>query len=602
MTTIVVYATQNFSGEPLADVDTVIFGNAAGTSATATFRFAQMLSGGGADILLDGSAGRNEITIDYSAVAPALAFLHFDLIDWEPTDVIRYLGGAGNDWLVTSNLASTVELIGGDGNDQLSTSALRGALYGGAGDDQMQIYNSGVGVGVETGGLGSVIYGGSGNDVATLNRSQTFGTDVSVYGGTGTDTLQLIMQDTAGLNIDFSTENTTGKIDGFGRFFEMERLVYIGRTVSGQTTVKGGDLDDRFEVTGGTFHVVANAGNDEIVVGAEITYPVAVTNGSVDGGKGTDLLRLYVGTQAVTLDISDGGGGRDIGGGLTLRNIEQVQFGDDPHYEPNLSWGNDSIRGGSLADTVWGGSGDDWVEGGAGADFLSGDAGTDTLSYGASAGAVAVNLGTGAVSGGDAQGDTIQGFENLIGGAGADMLTGTAGANRIEGNAGNDLIQGLDGDNTLVGGSGNDTMTTGTGRDTLDGGSGNDTLSAGSGNDRLTGGAGADSLTGGSGADVFVFATTADSDAAASDRITDFVRGSDIIDLVGIDASTLAFGNSAFSFIGTAAFTPGVAGQLRYVNTFNTTVVLGDTNGDGVADLRIVLSGIYALTAGDFVL
>ena len=53
-----------------------------------------------------------------------------------------------------------------------------------------------------------------------------------------------------------------------------------------------------------------------------------------------------------------------------------------------------------------------------------------------------VNLDTGAVSGGDAAGDTISGFETLIGSSKADTLTGSAGDERIEGGAGNDLITG----------------------------------------------------------------------------------------------------------------------------------------------------------------
>ncbi len=52
-------------------------------------------------------------------------------------------------------------------------------------------------------------------------------------------------------------------------------------------------------------------------------------------------------------------------------------------------------------------------------------------------------------------------------------------------------------------------------------------LQGGSGNDILVSGAGADTLTGGAGADVFSFSKP----ATPSDRITDFTRGEDVIDL-----------------------------------------------------------------------
>ncbi len=61
-------------------------------------------------------------------------------------------------------------------------------------------------------------------------------------------------------------------------------------------------------------------------------------------------------------------------------------------------------------------------------------------------------------------------------------------------------------------------------------------------------------------------------------------------------------GNQAFSFIGASAFT-NQAGQLR-VDTSdpNKTMVLGDVNGDGVADFAIELAGTHVLDATDFLL
>lgn len=60
-------------------------------------------------------------------------------------------------------------------------------------------------------------------------------------------------------------------------------------------------------------------------------------------------------------------------------------------------------------------------------------------------------------------------------------------------------------------------------------------------------------------------------------------------------------GNQAFAFIGVAAFS-GVAGQLRAVSNTTRTLVVGDVNGDRVADFHIQLNTVVTLVAGDFVL
>ncbi|MCE0506588.1 hypothetical protein LR948_14560, partial [Roseivivax sp. GX 12232] len=58
--------------------------------------------------------------------------------------------------------------------------------------------------------------------------------------------------------------------------------------------------------------------------------------------------------------------------------------------------------------------------------------------------------------GGDAAGDLLLEFENLIGSDHDDFLFGDAGNNVIEGGSGNDFLQGLAGDDTIHGGAGID--------------------------------------------------------------------------------------------------------------------------------------------------
>lgn len=212
--------------------------------------------------------------------------------------------------------------------------------------------------------------------------------------------------------------------------------------------------------------------------------------------------------------------------------------------------------------------------------------------------------------------------ENLTGSNLNDTLRGTAVANVIEGLDGNDTIFGDGGNDTLRGGNGRDTMNGGTGADTLEGGAGNDTLNGDSGNDTmlgggdndvLTGGTGFDVLTGGSGSDRFVYnAVTESFGLVGVDRITDFARGSDVIDLRGIDAnvaSSNAGGDQQFRFMGTDPFSrfdfdgfnPGEI-RYEYNAATNTTVVLGNIDFDGDVEFALQLTGNIALTASDFLL
>ncbi|WP_422395656.1 calcium-binding protein, partial [Pseudomonas viridiflava] len=90
--------------------------------------------------------------------------------------------------------------------------------------------------------------------------------------------------------------------------------------------------------------------------------------------------------------------------------------------------------------------GNDLIKGSTGADKIDGGAGSDTVDYSASTEGINVNvrLGVGLVGrGGDAEGDTLNGIENVIGSAFNDVLTAgpytIATGVRLEGGAGNDI-------------------------------------------------------------------------------------------------------------------------------------------------------------------
>jgi Ca2+-binding RTX toxin-like protein len=135
---------------------------------------------------------------------------------------------------------------------------------------------------------------------------------------------------------------------------------------------------------------------------------------------------------------------------------------------------------------------------------------------------------------------------------------------------------------------------------TLTGNAGNNVLKGMAGNDVLNGGSGLDHLFGGAGKDMFVFSSATDSTMAAQDKIFDFSQAQgDRIDLRGVDASSLAADDQAFSFIAGSAFHK-IAGELRFEVKAGDTIVQGDVNGDGAADFSFVLDTVVNLKASDF--
>lgn len=192
----------------------------------------------------------------------------------------------------------------------------------------------------------------------------------------------------------------------------------------------------------------------------------------------------------------------------------------------------------------------------------------------------------------------------LIGSSGDDTLHGEGGSDLLQGGDGNDRLYGGTGDDDLRGEGGNDILYGGDGTDKLSGGIGNDILYGDAGNDQLRGGEGMDRLFGGAGADSFIFVSAdfAAGRAASIKTIEDYSAAQgDKINLVGIDAKVATTADDKFKFIGTGAFTKS-AGELRYEVVNGSAHVLGDVNGDGVADMQIVLTGVRALMASDFVL
>jgi Ca2+-binding RTX toxin-like protein len=135
---------------------------------------------------------------------------------------------------------------------------------------------------------------------------------------------------------------------------------------------------------------------------------------------------------------------------------------------------------------------------------------------------------------GTAFGDVILGLD------GNDTVYGRDGYDVIDGGNQNDVLYGEEGDDGLYGGLGNDTIDGGNGNDALqgedgndflDGWNGDDIISGGDGNDYLDGGFGLDILYGGAGNDIFSLSKIIQFGNPRVDKVMDFVRGQDKIDL-----------------------------------------------------------------------
>ena len=85
---------------------------------------------------------------------------------------------------------------------------------------------------------------------------------------------------------------------------------------------------------------------------------------------------------------------------------------------------------------------------------------------------------------------------------------------------------------------------------------------------------------------------------ATRDTIFDF-EAADRISLSNIDANGAAPGNAAFTWLGTPGFT-GAAGELRFSVFGSNTIVQADVNGDGAADMEILLRDYTTLDVSDF--
>jgi serralysin len=133
---------------------------------------------------------------------------------------------------------------------------------------------------------------------------------------------------------------------------------------------------------------------------------------------------------------------------------------------------------------------------------------------------------------------------------------------------------------------------------------GNDDILAGDGDDVIRGGYGSDFIWGEGGADTFAFDLAVESPwkSRKFDVLMDFNSAEgDKIDLSGIDANLLRFGNQTFRFEGSGDGYAG-RGQIDYNFLNGNTQVFGYNDRDKNPDFYFQIEGMVDLKASDFVL
>ncbi|HEX8528142.1 calcium-binding protein [Allosphingosinicella sp.] len=452
-------------------------------------------------------------------------------------------GFEGDDSL--NGLGGNDQLNGGDGKDFLDGGEGSDTLIGNTGDDRYFV-DSGDTV-VELAGEGAdIVY-------ARTSFALTPGAYVELLATINFQDTTAI--DLTGNEIDQAVTGNNGNnyLQGLGG------NDYL-RGLAGDDYLDGGTGNDTMVGGTGNDIYIVDSGSDQIIEaeGEGLDYAFASTNYVLTHGAQVELLGTTNSSGTTAID-------------LTGNEQNNAIVGNE---------GNNTLTGGGGDDHLSGLGGNDYLDGGTGSDTMVGGTGNDIYLVDSNTDIVRENVGEGF--------DSVYTTASFVLTAGSEVEVlavrdaTTVNAINLTGNAFNNSIQGNDGANAI------------------DGGQGDDSISGLGGADVLIGDLGADLLTGGTGNDVFTYLLAIDSAPGSADRITDFVSGADKIDLSAIDANSTTEGtNEAFTFIGTGAFT-NQAGQLRYEVDGSQMHVYGDTNGDGIADLHIIVNGTI-LTGGDFI-
>lgn len=516
------------------------------------------------------------------------------------TGADQHFGGAGNDWAyyVSATAGLTVNL----GNTSLNTGEALGDTY----DSIEYLRGSSYADNLSGDNNSNYIRGNGGNDTLDGSGGIDFlagelGADI-LNGGSGVDWAYYRFS-TVGVRVDLGANSASGGEATGDTFVSIENVfgsehndIITGD--AGNNLLRGRNGNDTLNGADGNDYLLGDAGAD-----------------AMNGGNGSDWAYYTTATTALTVNLADASlntGSHAVGD--TYVSIENIYGGG----------GGDTLTGDAGANTIRASAGNDIVNGGDGNDILYGEAGADTLNGGngvdwayyiSSSAGVVVDLAANTATGGEAQGDTFNSIERVLGSAHDDTITGDANANYLRGWNGADTLNGGDGSDFLDGGAGSDNLNGGDGSDwayytgagsgqtvnlgnaglnsgteaagdtyvsienvlgsvhadVITGDAGANYLRGYLGDDTLEGGAGNDTLRGEAGADTFHFVI-----GTGTDTIDDFNGVEDVVLLDGY-----GFANASAAI---AAATQNGANVEWSLNGGADRIIVEDTL---VADLSI---------------
>ena len=469
------------------------------------------------------------------------------LADSAALGAVSVVGAAMADKIYTSDI-SNVAFDGGAGNDTLTGGSGNDWLVGGSGSDTLS--------------------GGAGQDILLIDSEDL---QADVDGGDGFDIA--LVADSAGVSLNLTTANLEAAYGGDGS----DSFTYSG---SGSVVLSGGAGGDTLTGGSGADKLSGDAGADKLTGGAGddwLFIDSEDVQASIDAGAGVDWVVVSTAT-GVAFDLG-------------AANAEYAYGNDGADTFNTTGSGAIRVHGGGGDDTITGGSGADVLVGGAGSDALDGAAGGDYLSYVGSLAGVTIDIGADTASGGDAEGDTIDNFEGVIGSSFADTLTGSSGNDNFYGEYGDDTLKGAAGSDYLDGGVGSDTASyAGSAAVTIDLGVGTNSGGDAAGDtlvgiENLVGSANADTLTGDANANVI--------EGGASGDTLDGGAGSDTLSYAGSSAG-ITIDLSADTASGGDAVSDTIS---NFENV--TGSAFGDTlTGDGTANLIDAGAGADTVVAG----
>ena len=503
-----------------------------------------------------------------------------------------------------------ISLLGG--NDEIYLSQFDDVFDAGAGDD--------------------VIYGFGGND--TLDGGAGYG-DVVVFRGAFTE--YLISYDLASQT--YTIEDTVSGRDGTDtvsgiEIFSFSNNLYTALHLQSLAIDTSAPTVSAFNPTDGAKGVAV--GSNIVVTFSETiargTGTIELRSGSATGTivetfNAATSTRLTVFGNALTIDptntLSNSTQYFVVMASGTIRDIAGNNYIGTNAYDLTTAIvspteGNDTIVGTWTDDTILGLAGNDVITGGGGTDVLDGGEGSDVYLVTLLSDKTAAEITDTGTSGTDElrfAATTVGTMTLLAGDTGLESVvigTGTGSSAVFTAKTALNVDATLSANGlTITGNAGNNTLTGSSFADTLTGGAGHDVLLGGLGNDVLIGGLGQDTLSGDIGNDTFKFSMISDTGTPATkpDVITDFVQGEDVIDLSDLDAfAATKTVNDTFVWQGTAAFSSATQGEVRYKKfdfsgTANDyTIIWIDDDKDIGVERHIRLTGLYDLTASDFVL